>query len=154
MISGQRQVATTNFIQLLQVYQIPSTICHTPPHHTLTPSQPLLAPALRCCVWPKIIISTAAAVTFIIRGQGLESPLNSSWQQQSYSCLCWIQLIMTNTAVTGGTYEFQYYRGHSHSPCKVWRTLSTLGIKSDLLSFITTLTLTFRRPLLLFLLWV
>ena len=53
-ISGHRQVAP---IQRVQVNQIPSAVCHTPPYHTLTPATaPSRTSTTRhcCCVEPKI----------------------------------------------------------------------------------------------------
>ena len=95
-ISGHWQVDTIiSFMQRLPVYQTPSAICHTPPFHTLTPSQPLLAPAIHyttqhytaaVCVtqdadYQYCSSSSPSHYAWAVR---VQPPLNSSWEQQSH----------------------------------------------------------------------
>ena len=85
---------------------LPNSICHVSRVLTQYTSKCLNAlPAGSCTSATLLSVtegrgyqysSAAAAVTFTMRGQSVESPLNSSWQeQQSYSHVCRIQLNTT-----------------------------------------------------------
>ena len=131
-ISGHRQVPSImSFTQRLQIYQTPSAICRTPAYHTLAPpaasfrtSTTLLLSVNRRYRLSQIITTAEAAVTLIVRGQCVQSPLISPWERQSHSHVCRIQLTTTwpkirtnisNVAVT-------------HPPWDIWRVFSTLDI--------------------------
>ena len=65
-------------------------MCHTHAYHKLPPIPFSHHQLSLHCAYPKIqSISTTTAVTLILRGQCMESPFNSSWQQQQpYSHRC------------------------------------------------------------------